>query len=61
MNIFDCSARELTLLSTVIADQIAEEYNSKQQEKIAAVLVSIAAILDIYIANEDVGSTDVNI
>lgn len=61
MNIFDCSARELTLLSTVIADQIAEEYNSKQQEKIAAVLVSIAAILDIYIANEDVGSTHVNI
>lgn len=61
MNIFDCSARELTLLSAVIADQIAEEYNSKQQEKISAVLVSIAAILDIYIANEEAESTNVNI
>lgn len=61
MNMFDCDARQISLLAVLIADQIATEYNSKQQEKISAILVSVAAILDIYIATEEENTSQVNI
>lgn len=61
MKSFDCNARQISLLAALIADQIAEEYNSKELEKISAVLVSIAAIIDIYIASEGEEGSNINI
>lgn len=52
MNIFDCNARQLVLLSALIADQIALEYSTEQQAVIEALLRSIAENINIYIALE---------
>lgn len=50
MGILNCNARQLIILAALIAEEIAEEYDSEDQEKISAILVAIAANLDIYVA-----------
>lgn len=50
MNIFNLSGRQLVLLSALIADQIALEYNIEEQEIIAAILEAIGENLSVYIA-----------
>lgn len=52
MNIFECNAKELVMLSAVIANQISLEYSLEQQEVITIFLTSIAENLSIYISLE---------
>lgn len=52
MNIFECNAKELVMLSAVIANQISLEYTVEQQEIITIILSSIAENLSIYISVE---------
>lgn len=57
MSILNCNARQLVILAALIAEEIAEEYDSEEQEKISAILVAIAANLDIYVALNPAGET----
>lgn len=58
MSRFNLSARQLVLLSAIIADQIAAEYTLEEQEIISAVLQAIGENISVYIAVVAEGRTE---